>query len=295
MEKPLVSIIVPTYNRTDLLKITLESLVGQTYRPIEVIVVDDGSTGDANQQLCDSFDEVSYIKIPNSGGPAKPRNVGFEQSKGSLIAWVDDDDLWLPTKLEKQVEILQKHEDFGLVHGPCAVIDEHGKLSEEIIGKPADLEQKHGDVARTMMGNWTLMMPTPLLRREVAIAAGGFDEEIPPALEDVHYWVKCSFETHFYYLDEVLVHYRKHSSNISSNRRKYLQLPLYLNEIRRSQQQKNRINARESNKLLEQLCVMQLRMWKIDRWQVWKRLWKLDLLWWLRPRCFKLLIKLLFS
>lgn len=78
------------------------------------------------------------------------------------------------------------------------------------------------------MGNSTLMIPTPLLGSTLVEQVDFFSEEIPPALEDVEFWIRCSFFTLFYYLEKPLVLYRKHGSNISSDRKKYLPLPLYL-------------------------------------------------------------------
>ena len=92
MSQALVSVIIPTYNRTHFLKETLNSIVSQTYSNIEIIVVDDGTPGDDNEKLCSEYNNLTYIKINNSGGPASPRNVGISNSKGKYIAFVDDDE-----------------------------------------------------------------------------------------------------------------------------------------------------------------------------------------------------------
>ena len=172
---PLVSVIIPTYNRPDFLKLTIESILCQTYPKLEIIVVDDGSPGDHNQQLCKQFPEVNYIKIPNSGGPARPRNIGIGRAEGEYIALVDDDDIWLPEKIEKQVHILNTNPDFGLVHGPCEIIDENGTKTGKVMGRKGASCEKHGDVKLRMIGNWTIMMPTPLVRNTVFKQVGGFN------------------------------------------------------------------------------------------------------------------------
>ena len=135
--KPLVSIIIPTYNRTEYLKYTLESVINQTYPATEIIVVDDGSPNTKTQTLCQHYKNVAYYKIENSGGPATPRNFGFKQSKGQYIAFLDDDDLWLPDKLSKQVKILEENPDFGIAHSYCDVIDKEGKPTGVSIGRQA--------------------------------------------------------------------------------------------------------------------------------------------------------------
>lgn len=291
MKGPLVSIVVPTYNRANYLKFTLDSLVGQTYRPIEIIVIDDGTEGTANAELCESYEEVRYKKIENSGGPARPRNVGSEMANGYYMAWVDDDDIWMPTKLEKQVAILEDNPEYGLVHGPCEVIDPEGERTSEIIGRPGSLNVKHGDVRLKMMGNWTLMMPTPLLRAELLKDVGSFNEKIPAGLEDVEFWVRCSFHTSFYYLDEPLVEYRVHSGNISSDTGKYLKLPLYLNECRKELQRQNQLKPGENRLLMRNLGRMQLKMLRLNPGLVVGNMFRLDPVWFLKLNNLKVFIK----
>ncbi len=99
MQKPLVSVIIPTYKRTAYLKLTLDSIQNQTFQDFEVIVVDDGTPTEENRLLCEQYEKVQYIKIENSGGPAKPRNFGIQKAKGKYLAFVDDDDIWLPNIL----------------------------------------------------------------------------------------------------------------------------------------------------------------------------------------------------
>ncbi|MEP2934952.1 MAG: glycosyltransferase family A protein [Gilvibacter sp.] len=295
MKAPLVSVVIPTYQRPDYLVLTLESVANQTYQKIEIIVIDDGSEGDMNKTICDSFDAVIYKKIENSGGPARPRNEGIKMAQGTYIAFVDDDDIWHPSKIEKQLAVLQEQRQFGLVHGPCEVIDQDGNLQDQIIGRPGSPEVKHGDVKLRMMGNWTLMMPTPLLCKEVLDKVGYFNETIPAALEDVEFWVRCSFYTAFFYLDEPLVQYRKHASNISANRSKYVRLPLYLNSVRKTQLENNTIDKKEANHLLRNLSSMQLKMVKFKTLTSLKNMFSLDAFWFFKVRNLILLAKLITS
>ncbi|MEM7086966.1 MAG: glycosyltransferase family A protein [Bacteroidota bacterium] len=293
-ERPLVSVIVPTYNRTSYLKLTLDSIAAQTYSPVEIIVVDDGSPGDDNEKLCAHYDGLKYIRIQNSGGPATPRNTGLRNASGTFIAWVDDDDIWLPKKLEKQVAILEEHKEFGLVHGPCQIIDEKGEPKDTIIGRPGSLDVKHGDVSGRMAGNWTLMMPTPLLRSELAKEVGFFNEEIPPALEDREYWTRCSFHTKFYYVDEPLVLYRKHDANISSQNKKYVHAPLFLFDMIRKKRQQGIVDALKYKALKNNLIRMQLNYWKLGKGIAFRNLWKMKPLWFLNVHHLRLFLKKVF-
>ena len=101
MQFPLISIVIPVYNGERYLLETLESVFLQTYAPFEVIVVDDGST-DASASIAQSFSRVRYVHQQNSGNAAA-RNTGIDAAKGSLIAFIDQDDLWLPDKLRRHM------------------------------------------------------------------------------------------------------------------------------------------------------------------------------------------------
>ena len=110
-EQPLVSAIIPVYNGARYLRAALESVFAQTYRPFEVIVVDDGSTDDSGV-IAQSFKEVRYIHQENRG-VAVARNNGIEAARGEFFAFLDQDDLWTPQKLQLQVSHLLSHSDLG--------------------------------------------------------------------------------------------------------------------------------------------------------------------------------------
>src|SRR5213078_156464 len=110
-EQPLVSVIIPVYNGARYLRAALESVFAQTYRPIEVIVVDDGS-GDDSGVIAQSFPDVHFIHQENQG-VAAARNHGFDAARGEFIAFLDQDDLWTPEKLKVQVNYLLNHPDVG--------------------------------------------------------------------------------------------------------------------------------------------------------------------------------------
>lgn len=294
MNNPLVSVIIPTFQRSHFLKLTIESVLNQTFRDFEIIVVDDGTFGNENLLLCQNYQNIRYIKIENSGGPAKPRNVGIKESQGKYLAFVDDDDIWLSEKLERQVEILEQNPEYGLVHGCCEVINKEGVLQNIIVGRPGKPEIKHGDVKMRMMGNWTVMMPTPLVRKEIIQKVGFFNENIPPALEDTEFWARCSFETKFYYLDEPLVLYRVHSNNISSKNINYIKLPFYLKKVLEKQRDQKKINKHEFKVLLRNLVKAQLKMFHLSFFKNIFFLFKLDRVWLLGFSNIKLMIFILF-
>ena len=263
MNFPLVSIIIPTYNRAFYLKLTLDSIIQQTFQDFEIIVVDDGTPNDDNFLLCKQYEKIRYIKIENSGGPAKPRNTGIKQAKGKYLAFTDDDDVWQVDKLEKQVEKLENNPEFGLVHCYCQTIDGNGNLQDKIIGRPGDPNVKHGNVALRMMGNWTLMTSSVLIQKNVVDKVGLFNEKMPPAGEDAEYWIRCSFFTQFYYIDEPLVHYRIHTNNISKDNSSSFYLSIYMKRVLQEQLLGQRINKKEYKLLISNLCRLQIRSLKI--------------------------------
>lgn len=126
--KSLVSVIVPHYNRCDLLEAIVQSVAGQTYRPIELIIIDDGSQSPP-ENLPDSLlgINIRLLKRKHCGKPGLVRNVGIRAANGKYIAFLDSDDLWFPEKLQNQVEILESDSSVDLVHGNAVSSTEEKK------------------------------------------------------------------------------------------------------------------------------------------------------------------------
>lgn len=292
METPLVSIIIPTYDRPKFLSQTLESIKSQTFNDYEVIVVDDGSPNEEGKLVCQPYPKVRYIRIENSGGPAKPRNTGIANAIGNYLAFVDDDDLWISTKLAKQVEILENNLNFDLVHGPCKVIDLDGNESEIIIGKPGSPDVKHGDVHLKMIGNWTLMTSSVMMRKEVIKRVGLFNELMYPAGEDTEFWTRCSFYACFYYLAEPLVKYRKHHSISQQNKSHYLNLPIHLKSVIIEANDNKIIDRQQYRLLLNQLVKNLIKESRGSKLRRFVLLFKLNPIWFLNFGNCKLFVRL---
>ncbi len=105
---PLVSVVIPTYNRGSIIGATLEDVFRQTYRNIEVILVDDASSDDTESQLGSYRERIRFFRLARNSGPGGARNKGVELAAGEIIAFQDSDDRWDPTKLERQVDLLQR-------------------------------------------------------------------------------------------------------------------------------------------------------------------------------------------
>src|SRR4030042_587586 len=120
---PKVSVIITTYNRVHFVCEAIDSVLNQTFKDFEIIVVDDGSTDNTKEALKRYSKNIFYIYQSNKGR-SQARNTGLKVAKGDYIAFLDDDDIWVPHKLEKQVAFMDSNPNIGLVHTITEVIDE---------------------------------------------------------------------------------------------------------------------------------------------------------------------------
>ncbi len=127
---PLVSIIIPTFNCGNYIEAAIESVLSQEYEPVEIIVIDDGSTDDTVMKLKRYGDKIKYLYQENRGS-SRARNVGLSSSCGEFIAYLDADDIWLPGKLSLQVKLMKELPEVGLVFSDFSAIDENGRFVKE--------------------------------------------------------------------------------------------------------------------------------------------------------------------
>lgn len=169
--KPLVSTIIPVFNRPGMLREAVESVLAQTYRPIEIIVVDDGSTDDTPrviEELAARHPEVRGIRKPN-GGPGLAREAGRTEARGEFIQYLDSDDLLMPRKFEIQVAALEAHPECGVAYGITRYRNAEGN-EVACTWKPANQIQKTIFPSFLVARWWDT--PTPLYRRSICDAAG---------------------------------------------------------------------------------------------------------------------------
>lgn len=197
---PLISVIVPTYNRADLILETVDSILGQTYHNIEVIIVSDGGTDSTPEVLSSICDErLQFIMLQkNNGRPAVPRNVGLRKAKGKYIAFCDDDDVWYPQKLEQQVKILTNNSDILLTCSNAITFpDEHPRVC---VSKWKNQTISY-DYA---INNSNLVVnSTVLFRKEIIEIIGYIDEDpVLKAVEDYDYWLRLlKYKNHSIFFD----------------------------------------------------------------------------------------------
>ncbi|MBZ0297735.1 MAG: glycosyltransferase [Anaerolineae bacterium] len=206
----LVSIIIPTCNRAVLLRKAIESALAQTYHPLEVIVVDDGSTDNTAEVVAEFREQIIYLHQPNTG-VSVARNRGLRASKGEYIAFLDDDDLYLPQKIERQMTWMYAHPQLGLVHCRYFLSNQSGAIVERIGTLPT------GQVLPELFYNNFLWMSAPLIPRRVLEQIGGFDEELSAAA-DYDLWVRIAQAGYpFGCVQELLGVYRLQAGSMVTN------------------------------------------------------------------------------
>jgi len=205
---PLVSVIVPTFNRMPWLQSSLQSVLEQTYSNLDVIVVDDGSTDSTPEFLASTPSNVRCFRQENHGAAAA-RNLGLQHVRGELIAFQDSDDVWHPHRLERGIAVLADNPDVGLTCGGARLVDVNGNdLGKGYKPMPS------GNVTQELFSDCFITMPTVLVRRSVTDQAGMLDASLK-VNEDYTYWLRVSLLTEFASIDEPLVDVRRSANSLS--------------------------------------------------------------------------------
>jgi glycosyltransferase involved in cell wall biosynthesis len=215
MYNPIISIIIPTFNREAYIGYALDSIVRQTYAHWECIVVDDGGSDDTLKivsDFCENDARISFYKRSQDypKGVNGARNFGLDKSKGEYIALCDDDDYWLEDKLEKQMAVFKAHPEIGLVTGNIEYVNTDGKRTGRIIKHVGN----HGRVFENFLLKNRTSAITPLFKRAVVEQVGKFNTDFK-IFEDWEYWRRVSYYYPFYALTDVLACVRKHDTNTS--------------------------------------------------------------------------------
>jgi glycosyltransferase involved in cell wall biosynthesis len=205
--EPCVTAIIATYNRAHLVSKAIESILGQTYQNIEVIVVDDGSTDDTQNVLKQFGDRVRVIRQDNAG-PGAARNRGFAASRGDIIACLDSDDIWLPRKIDRQVAVLQRLSESV----PCCLCSaelhftDRPRLTsfQSALLRPEDEEGLWLNVPEVLTNRFVLFNQMAAIRRGALEKVGGFNEQLR-FLEDYDLALRLSLLGPFAFIREPLV------------------------------------------------------------------------------------------
>jgi glycosyltransferase involved in cell wall biosynthesis len=212
MNVPAISIVIPTRNRVQYILEALDSVFAQTFKDYEVIVIDDGST-DGTREALGKLVKSESIRYEwhEARGVSAARNLGIHLALAPYIAFLDSDDLFLPTKLEKQIRVFWQNPDLGFVHCNFSKFDEQGRN----LGV-RDTSRFRGHIYPGMLLEWSVLMAMPcmLMAAHALKEVGGFDEQMTWA-EDLDIWRRIARRYPIEVVPETLVKVRVHSTSTS--------------------------------------------------------------------------------
>ena len=214
----LVSVVVPVYNGEKYLEKTVESILNQDYQNIELILVDDGSHDKSAKIMKELEGKDTRIKpfYNQNGGVANARNFGIAQAKSEFVAFCDQDDLWLPSKLSQQLPLFN-NEKVGVVY--CGAIADAVLYNKQ--SKPGFENKFKGDVFDRLVQSNMLTCCTAIARKTCLHQVNGFDEDRAlMGVDDWHLWLKLAMVCEFDYVEEYLAIHVFHGDNYSSNDKK---------------------------------------------------------------------------
>jgi glycosyltransferase involved in cell wall biosynthesis len=212
---PLVSVVVATCNRAHLLRHAIDSILTQDYPNLEVIIVDDCSTDQTPELIAEleaADKRVRGVRLPHNRGASAARNAGIEAAQGALIAFLDDDDVWLPGKLTAQVNALEAHPESALCYAQALSGTPEGvATTRPYIGTDRG---RSGDNFENQLRYHAIKTPTVLVRAEVLKEVGLFDDKLPTA-EDTDLFLRITIRYPATYVPEPVAIVRKHPGRMT--------------------------------------------------------------------------------
>jgi glycosyltransferase involved in cell wall biosynthesis len=217
---PFISIIVPTFNRCAYLTETVKSILRQTYTHFELLIVSDYSSDQTPDILEEIRDERCHLyKLEaKSNGPAHVRNYGIRRARGSLIAFCDDDDLWMPVKLEKQVRFLEKRPDIAILATNIDYFSDQGPAGYAFGNLKNLLNSLPGISPKYLLAFYNcITVSSCIIRKEALDKTGLFNEDDDyQGHEDLELWARICVSHAAHVIPERLVRYRVHSGQLST-------------------------------------------------------------------------------
>ncbi len=207
MTSPLVSVVIPAYNGGAMLRTAVDSALAQTYAPIEVVVIDDGSTEDVAALLGPVADSIRLVRQANAG-TAAARNRGIHESRGDFVALLDQDDWWEPDKLARQMPAFDDPA-VALVHSGARFVDVDGHVTSEVTADP-------GLDTHALLAACRLAVQTAVMRRDALRVVGDFDESLSAA-DDWDMWIRFVDRFRLAATPYTLATIRVHPGNQSRN------------------------------------------------------------------------------
>ena len=209
---PTVSVIIPAYNAMAFLPETLDSVLDQTFKDFEVIIVNDGSRDNIVEWATTITDSRVRLISQANQGVSQARNTGILNSKGQYLAFLDADDIWEPSKLEKQVSAFEANPELGLVDTLVFIVDQRNN----ILYKAGSSYEEGNVLRRAIEENLVMCGSSPMIRCQCIEKVGLFDTDLHGP-EDWHMWARIAIHYPFKVIAEPLVRYRHHPSSLSRN------------------------------------------------------------------------------
>lgn len=211
--QPLVSVIIPVYNRQHLIGTALESVLSQTYRNYEIIVIDDASLDNTSDWTAEHYPQAKIIKVAQNIGAAGARNIGIEEAKGKFVAFLDSDDYWDSTYLEVLVQALEDNP-----YASFAFANHREILQSNIIKQVAyQVSTQYRDlVHRSLVDIFIYTMSVVVVRKDTLLACGSLNSRLSIS-HDRELYIRLLQEGEMVHVAECLVTRIMHSQNISTN------------------------------------------------------------------------------
>lgn len=237
-----VSVLLPVYNGQETLSETIRSILSQTYQDLELIIVNDGST-DQSEQVIKKFSDkrIKYILQKNTGAPAAPRNVAAKASSGDLLALCDQDDVWYPQKLEKQLEAFKnanKDKNIGIIYSRADFIDKNGKklgVSQMPVAKYLSAIEAH----QKLLSGIFITACSALFTKEAYQYSGGFDESLV-GNDEYDLYIKITEKYGILSTTDILCAWRSDPGSLSGNISKmYIENEKIFDKLEKTEKDKN--------------------------------------------------------
>jgi len=206
----LVSVIIPTYNRANLLRDSIDSVLAQRYQEFQLIVIDDGSTDETEKTVSRFRDSRITYRYQENMGQSCARNTGLRMAEGEYVAFLDSDNVWVDTRLQRHVALLQQNESYDAVYGISIPFPVRARNAQDQIERPS------GWITRALLLRNFIPFNSVLIRKHLIDYIGGFDESLRSA-EDYDLWLRVSVYGRFLSDPQVSTLYRITPGSISSN------------------------------------------------------------------------------
>lgn len=219
-DRPLVSIVVPSFNGAKFLREALDSMLAQSYENTEIILLDDASTDETSEVVAEYAGRITYVRQPKNLGIYGNMNVGIEMARGEFIATYHADDIYLPTMVEAQVAYLQAHPEVGAVFASDILVDAEGKEYARLVLPPEIRGEQPIDYPKLLnallsMKNRFLISPTMMVRRSVQLEVGPYRPDRYRNTSDLEMWLRVGRRYPIAVLESHLIRYRHFHGNSS--------------------------------------------------------------------------------